>query len=97
MKTKVQTVNKHAPQVEFILWHSNQNGYCPVGNREIIGVCNTRDIIKKTFKINAKQVEMVISKLADEEKVLVFGKNVKPFFETKIKKIPNVFFLGVNS
>jgi len=94
VKKTVRTVNKKKPQREFTLWASNEKGYCPVGNREIIGICNARNIIAKTLKLTGKQVEIVLNKIQDENKYLVFGKNVDPFFETKIKRYPNVFYLG---
>jgi len=94
MRKRVQTVNKHKPRVEFTLWASNEKGYCPVGNREIIGICNARNIVRKTLKLNAAQTELVLDKLYDEGKYLVFGKNVNTYFDTKVAKVPNVFFLG---
>jgi len=98
MRTKklVRTVNKGKPVVEFTLWHSNENGYCPVANREIIGIINARFIVKKVLNITAKQVEMVINKIQEEKNYIVFGKDIEPYFESKIKKLPNVFFLGAN-
>ena len=95
MKKKIQTVNKHAPQVEFILYHSNDKGYCPAANKEVIGICNARNIVKKVMKLNAKQVELVINKIQDEDKVLVFGKDMDAFFVDKVKKFADVFYLGV--
>jgi hypothetical protein len=95
MKKIVRTVNKHKPQIEFSLWHSNDKGYCPVGNREQIGICNTRDIVKKILNLKNNQIEMVLDKIQDEGKFLVFGENIDAFFEDKIRKYPNVFFLGV--
>jgi hypothetical protein len=95
MKKRVQTVNKHKPQVEFKLWASNNKGYCPVGNREIIGICNTRIVIKKALKLNAKQTEHAINFIQDTGKFLIFGRDIDPYFATKISKVPNAFFLGV--
>jgi len=97
MKKIIRTVNKNKPQIEFSLWASKENGYCPVSNREIIGICNARNIVKKVFKLNAKQTEMVLDKIYDEGKFIVFGKGIDPFFDTKIRKIPNAMFLGVTN
>ena len=94
-KTFVRTVNKKKPQIEFTLWASNEKGYCPVANREIIGIMNAREIVKKVLKLTGAQVEMVLDKLQDENKYLVFGKDIQAFFEPEMKKYPNVFFLGV--
>jgi len=90
----VRTVNKRAPVREFTLWHSNEKGYCPVGNREIIGVMNAREIVKKVFNLTGKEIEFVLNKIQDENKYLVFGNDVDPFFVSKISKLPDVFFLG---
>ena len=94
MKKIVRTVNKIKPRIEFILWHSNEKGYCPVGNRETIGICNARNIIKKVMNLKADQIELILDKIQDENKYLVFGKDIDAFFDTKIRKYPNVFFLG---
>jgi hypothetical protein len=94
-KIRQMTVNKHRPQIEFSLWHSNEKGYCPVANREIIGICNARHIIKSVLKLGNTDVERVLNKIQDEDKVLVFGKDIDPFFEKRVKVYPNVFFLGV--
>jgi len=96
MKKIVRTVNKVAPRVEFKLYHSNEYGYCPVGNREIIGICNAREIVKKVFHLNAEQANMVLDKLQDENKFLVFEKDIEAFFDTKIRNYKNVFYLGAN-
>ena len=93
-KKLIRTVNKKKPQIEFALWASNDKGYCPVGNREIIGIMNARVIVKKIFNLNGAQIEIVLNKIQDEGKYLVFGKDVDPFFESRIKKYPNVFYLG---
>jgi hypothetical protein len=94
-KIRQRTVNKHKPVIEFSLWHSNPNGYCPAANREVIGICNARMIIKKVLRLSNADVEKVLDKIQDEEKVLVFGLDMEPFFEPKVRKYPNVFFLGV--
>jgi hypothetical protein len=94
-KIRLRTVNKKRPQIEFSLWHSNETGYVPVSNREIIGICNARLIVKKVLKLSAVNVEKVLDKIQDEDKVLVFGNGIDPFFEPKVRKYPNVFYLGV--
>jgi hypothetical protein len=96
-KIRLRTVNKHKPVIEFSLWHSNENGYVPVANREIIGICNARLIIKKVLKLSNLDVEKVLDKIQDEEKVLVFGKDIDSFFDSKVRKYPSVFYLGVFS
>jgi hypothetical protein len=99
MRTKIRnrTVNVGKPKIEFSLWHSDEKGYCPVANREVIGIMHTREIVKKVFGLDNKSVEIILNKIQDEEKVLVFGKDIEPFFEMGVKKYPNVFFLGVFS
>ena len=91
---RVRTVNKAEPRTKFLLYHSNEKGYCPVSNREIIGIVNARNIVKKVLNLKAKEVDLIINKLQDERGVLIFGKGVKPHFEDRITKTPNVFFLG---
>jgi hypothetical protein len=97
MKEKIRqmTINKHKPLIQFSLWHSNDRGYCPVANREVIGICNARDIVKKVLHLKNTEVEMVLTKIAEEDKVLVFGKGIDPFFDNRVRAYHNVFLLGV--
>jgi hypothetical protein len=44
-----------------------------------------------------KSIGEILDKIQDEEKVLVFGKNIDPFFDKKVGKYPNAFYLGVFS
>jgi hypothetical protein len=94
-KIRLMTVNKHKPQIQFGLWHSNEKGYCPVLNREVIGICKAREYLHFVLK-DKKKVELVLDKVREEEKVFVFGKDIDPFFEKNPGKYPNAFFLGVN-
>jgi len=99
MRTKklYRTVNKRAPKVEFVLWRANEKGYCPVANRELIGICNARIIVKKLLKLTGKQTNLVLQKIQSENKYLIWGKNTEAFFDTKMVKLPEVFYLGVNN
>jgi hypothetical protein len=97
MKKIVRTVNKAAPRCEFKLWHSNEKGYCPVGNREIIGICKVREILKKILHFDNHKIDIIICKIMEENKIFVFGKDTdRPYFIDKMDKTSNVFFLGGN-
>jgi hypothetical protein len=54
-------------------------------------------IVKKVLRLSNADTEKVLNKIQDEEKVLVFGKDIEPFFEPKVRKYANVFYLGVFS
>ena len=90
----IRTVNVGKPKVEYTLFASNDKGYCPVNNREIIGIMNARKLVKRVLNLKNEQVEMVLNKIYEEGKFLVFGKTFDPYFDDKVRKVKNAIFLG---